>query len=112
MSERLGPVAYRVGEEHPFLGKEMAEPREFSEHTAQVIDEETARILHDAADQARTMLGKHRKQLDDLATTLAEKEELDEPEIRKILGPPAERSHVKNGQAVSATPTVSQESNT
>ena len=40
MSERLGPVAFRDGEEHPFLGKEIAEPREFSEHTAQVIDEE------------------------------------------------------------------------
>lgn len=112
MSERLGPVAYRVGEEHPFLGKEMAEPREFSEHTAQVIDEETARILHDAADQARTLLAKHRKHLDDLAITLADKEELGEPEIRKILGPPAERSHMKNGQAVSGTPTVEQESPT
>jgi cell division protease FtsH len=39
MSERLGPVAYRTSEEHPFLGKEIYEQREFSEHTAQVIDE-------------------------------------------------------------------------
>ncbi len=52
MSERLGPVAFRLGEEHPFLGKEMAEPREFSEHTAQVIDEETVRIIREAADRA------------------------------------------------------------
>jgi cell division protease FtsH len=110
MSERLGPVAYRVGEEHPFLGKEMSEAREFSEHTAQVIDEETARILHGAADQARILLGKYRAKLDELATTLAEKEVLDAPDILAILGPPAERSHVKNGQVLSGTPTIDQES--
>ena len=56
MSERLGPVAFRAGEEHPFLGKEMAEPREFSEHTAQVIDEEIVRILRDAAEMAERLL--------------------------------------------------------
>jgi cell division protease FtsH len=40
MSERLGPVAYSNGEEHPFLGREMAhEHRTFSERTAQIIDE-------------------------------------------------------------------------
>ncbi len=49
MSERLGPVAYRTSEEHPFLGKEFHEQREFSEHTAQLIDEEVSRILHAAA---------------------------------------------------------------
>ena len=43
MSERLGPVAFRTSEEHPFLGKEIDEQREFSEHTAQVIDEEVSR---------------------------------------------------------------------
>ena len=36
MSERLGPVAYRTSEEHPFLGKEIHEQREFSEHTRAV----------------------------------------------------------------------------
>src|SRR5581483_9184556 len=36
MSERLGPVSYRTSEEHPFLGREIYEQREFSEHTAQI----------------------------------------------------------------------------
>ena len=48
MSERLGPVAFRDSEDHPFLGREMAEPRRFSEHTAQVIDEEVSRLLGEA----------------------------------------------------------------
>jgi cell division protease FtsH len=98
MSERLGPVAFRTGEEHPFLGKEMAEPREFSEHTAQVIDEETARILHAASDRAQSLLSEHREQLDRLAHELANHEELSEKEIEAILGPAAPRLHDKNGK--------------
>ncbi len=63
MSDRLGPVAYRTSEEHPFLGKEFHEQREFSEHTAQLIDEEVSKILHTAADRARTMLEENRDKL-------------------------------------------------
>ena len=89
MSQRLGPVAYRNGEHHPFLGKEMAEPREYSDHTAQVIDEEVARFLTEAANQAQTVLTDHREKLDKLATTLDAQEELDEDEIEALIGPPA-----------------------
>ena len=77
MSERLGPVAFRDGEEHPFLGKEMAEPRQFSEHTAQVIDEEVVRILREASERADDMLTEHREKLDRLAA-LEQEETLDE----------------------------------
>ncbi|MBC7844354.1 MAG: ATP-dependent zinc metalloprotease FtsH, partial [Gemmatimonadaceae bacterium] len=38
MSEKIGPVAFRQGEDHPFLGKELHEAREFSEETAHTID--------------------------------------------------------------------------
>ena len=72
MSERLGPVAFRDSEDHPFLGREMAEPRRFSEHTAQVIDEEVSRLLRDAADKATAMLKQHREKLDMLAKKLEE----------------------------------------
>ncbi len=88
MSERLGPVAFRDSEDHPFLGREMAEPRRFSEHTAQVIDEEVSRILRDASDKATTMLKERREMLDMLAKKLEEAETLDEEEIEKLIGPP------------------------
>ncbi len=88
MSERLGPVAFRDAEDHPFLGREMAEPRRFSEHTAQVIDEEVSRILRDASDKATTMLNERREKLDVLAKKLEEAETLDEEEIEKLIGPP------------------------
>jgi len=98
MSERVGPVAYRTSEEHPFLGKEFHEQREFSEHTAQVIDEEVARILHTAADRARTLLSDHREQLDKMALALEEQEILDEREIEALIGPSRPRTPSRNGQ--------------
>ena len=60
MSERIGPVAYRTSEEHPFLGREIYEQREFSEHSARVIDEEVSRILHEADMRAMELLAQHR----------------------------------------------------
>jgi cell division protease FtsH len=86
MSERLGPVTFRDGEGHPFLGREMAEPRRFSEHTAQVIDEEVSRLLRDAADKAMALITEHRDKLDALAKRLEEIETLDEAEIESLIG--------------------------
>jgi cell division protease FtsH len=87
MSPRLGPVAYRTSEEHPFLGKELHSEREFSEHTAQIIDEEVAKILRNADERALRILDTYRDKLDKLAKALEEKEALDELEIAAIIGP-------------------------
>ena len=107
MSERLGPVAYRTSEEHPFLGKEIQEYREFSEETAHVIDEEVARILHDAANRANTLLSDNRDQLDKLAHALAEHEVLDDREIEAIIGPSPTRGISPNGKvAIDAASTA------
>ena len=100
MSERLGPVAYRTSEEHPFLGKEIQEYREFSEETAHVIDEEVARILHDAAERARVLLSENRDKLDKLANSLAEHEILDDREIEGLIGPSPNRGISSNGKLV------------
>ena len=105
MSERLGPVAYRTSEEHPFLGKEIHEQREFSEHTAQLIDEEVARILHNAASEATRLLTEQREQLETLARALEEQEVLDEKEIEQLLGPSVnKRRPGANGQVVDIAP--------
>jgi cell division protease FtsH len=103
MSERLGPVAYRTSEEHPFLGKEITEQREFSDHTAQVIDEEVASILHAAAERASELLATNRDKLDKMAHSLQEREILDEREIEALIGPPRNRTPSVNGQALAAT---------
>jgi cell division protease FtsH len=85
MSERLGPMSFRIGEEHVFLGKEIQEPRDFSEGTAQVIDQEVQRLLREADERAYSILERHRSDLDRLAGALLEKEELSREEIDKIL---------------------------
>ncbi len=106
MSERLGPVAYRTSEEHPFLGKEIQEYREFSEATAHVIDEEVARILHDAANRASTLLSDNRDQLDKLANALVEHEVLDVREIEALIGPSPTRGASSNGQLDAELPSA------
>jgi cell division protease FtsH len=99
MSERLGAIAFRTGEEHPFLGKEIAEPREFSEHTARVIDEEVARILNEAAERAGAMLAAARDKLDRVALALEEREVLNEKELELLIGPAVRRAP-SNGEMV------------
>jgi cell division protease FtsH len=87
MSERLGPVSYKTSDEDPFLGREIHKQRMFSEHTMELIDEEVARILHEAAETAERMLSEHRDELEKLAQSLLASEELSETEITKLIGP-------------------------
>jgi cell division protease FtsH len=96
MSEKLGPVAYSNGEEHPFLGREMAhEQRSFSERTAQTIDEEIAKILHSSADQATNILTDNREKLEKLATALLEREALDSEDMAQLIGPAVRHPRTK-----------------
>jgi cell division protease FtsH len=92
-------VSYRTSEEHPFLGREIYEQREFSEHTAQVIDDEVARIVHEAAERAKELLTTRHADLDKLSAALEKNEILDEDEIELLLGPPAYRRADGNGRA-------------
>jgi cell division protease FtsH len=86
MSDRLGPMSFRIGEEHVFLGKEIQEPRDFSEETATIIDEEVQKILREADNRAYELLERHRADLDRLVEALLQKEELVREEIEEILG--------------------------
>lgn len=84
MSEKLGPVAFRRGEEHIFLGREMTQQRDFSEHTAQIIDDEISALLKDIEHQVSALLTQNRAQLEALASALLEKETLQADEIQSI----------------------------
>jgi cell division protease FtsH len=85
MNETLGPVAFRMGEPHPFLGRELTQTKDFSEDTARRIDEEIFKIMNDCQGRATEILGQNRQQLDALAQALYEKETLMEPEILAIV---------------------------
>jgi cell division protease FtsH len=87
MSERLGPVSYKLADDDPFLGREMHQQRHFSESTMEAIDEEVARILRESSERASGLLSEQRGKLEKLTQGLLEKEELNEREITEILGP-------------------------
>lgn len=102
MSDRLGPVSYKLSDEDPFLGREIHNQRQFSEHTMEVIDEEVARILREQSARALDILTRQRDKLEALSQRLLEKEELDEQEIEAVLG---KSVHFKrNGQPLEISP--------
>ena len=85
MSEKLGPVAFRRGEEHIFLGREMAQQRDFSEHTAQLIDDEILKLVGELEKKAQEVLSEHREQLNALAEALLENEILEADQIQALV---------------------------
>jgi cell division protease FtsH len=93
MSEVIGPVAFRQAEEHPFLGKEMHEQRQFSEETARIIDQEVQRFLTKAGERASKSLVELRGKLDELTNALLEKEILGKAELEEILGARQPETH-------------------
>jgi len=85
MSDRLGAATFRQGDEHPFLGREITEPREFSEYTARLIDKEVQRTVGEQEKKAEEVLGRHLEDLDRLAAALIKHETLDRVEVDELL---------------------------
>ncbi|HEV8697492.1 MAG TPA: ATP-dependent zinc metalloprotease FtsH [Candidatus Limnocylindrales bacterium] len=85
MSEELGPVSYGVGETQPFLGRELAAPKEFAEATAARIDAAVAAYISAAHDQAKALLGRERAALDALAAELVAHETVTARRLDEIL---------------------------
>jgi cell division protease FtsH len=92
MSDVLGPIAFGQKDEPIFLGKEIARHKDYSEETARVIDSEVNEIINSRLVRAQELLAEHRDQLVLLATTLVDKETLDDAEIRELLGFPPRAS--------------------
>ena len=106
MSEKVGPVACHVTNEHPFLGRDVYEQREFSEHTAQTIDDEVTRMLNEAAERATILLSETRGKLDALAGALEQREMLDDTEVVAVIGPAVPRRLGEGGSQPDATAPV------
>ncbi|HMO13570.1 MAG TPA: ATP-dependent zinc metalloprotease FtsH [Pirellulaceae bacterium] len=87
MSEKLGPVSYKTTEDDPFLGREMAKHRLFSEHTMEVIDEEVNKILVDASQKALNLLNDRRHELELVTKKLLDEEEIDRKLLTELIGP-------------------------
>ncbi|HET9401533.1 MAG TPA: ATP-dependent zinc metalloprotease FtsH [Candidatus Acidoferrales bacterium] len=84
MSE-LGPLAFGKKEEAIFLGREIAQHRDYSEDTAIRIDGEVKKIVTTAYSRAKTTLESHRDALERIAVALLEREVLDAAEVRTLI---------------------------
>jgi cell division protease FtsH len=91
MAKDIGPVDLRESEEHPFLGREMAQPRHYSESSAELVDKAVRQILLESEERALEIIRSHREQLDRLVSELESQETLGREQIEKCLG-------VKNNQ--------------
>ncbi len=85
MSDRIGLMAVGDSEHEVFLGRELVQRREVSEHTARQVDEEVKRILDDAHARARGVLDENRELLESIAMALLDRETLDGDEIQMLL---------------------------
>jgi cell division protease FtsH len=71
--------------EHAFLGRELAQPKRYSENMAWLMDEEIRRIILEAESKAENVLSENRATLDRLTEALIKEETLDRAEIEKII---------------------------
>jgi cell division protease FtsH len=91
MSDALGPLTFGKKEEQIFLGREIAQHKDYSEDTAIRIDQEIKRIITNNYDKARSLLETHRVALDKIAEELLVREVLDAEQVRSIAqGKPLE----------------------
>ena len=85
MSDKVGPMAWN-GQQQVFLGEDlMTSGREYSDSTAQLLDEETSRILHEQEQRALELLTRHRKGLELVAEKLIEDETIDGATVSRLV---------------------------
>jgi len=85
MSEALGPLSYAQEKEQIFLGREIAQHRDYSEQTAQKIDEEIESLIGKSCDHARKILNENMDILHKLAKLLLEKETVTGSELDDLI---------------------------
>jgi cell division protease FtsH len=92
MSEELGQMVYGKKEELVFLGREISEQRDYSEHIAEKIDTAIQNIVQDAYKRAKEILTQYREELDQIAKKLLEVETLDADAFYAIFPTPVEKN--------------------
>ncbi len=85
MSDKIGPVNLGRGEEHPFLGRELAQPKRYSEDMAWLLDQEIQRLMLEAETKATDIIMQNKTALINLAEKLISEETLDKDAAAKII---------------------------
>src|SRR6266699_857145 len=81
----LGPLTFGKQEEQIFLGREIAQHRDYSEHTAVAIDDEVRKFIMQGYERAKSILTENRNALVRIAEALLERESLDATEIKMLI---------------------------
>ncbi len=84
MSEVIGLMTIGDAEHEVFLGREISQRRQVSEHTARLVDQEVKRFLDEAHDRARRVLEENQDLLERIAAALLERETLDRNQIQSL----------------------------
>ena len=112
MSDKLGMVQYGGNQEYVFLGRDMAQAKDYSEDTAQQIDDEVKRIINESYDRAEKLITEHHDRVKAIAEALIEHETLDGDQVAQIVKTGSftgQNDNGKNGDgppgAEAATPT-------
>ncbi len=95
MSEKVGPLTLSDREEQIFLGREIAQHRDYSDSTAKLIDAEVMVLIDEAESRAEKILKENLHLLEAIAQRLLEKEVLTSDEIEKIITKEKKRKHAK-----------------
>jgi len=104
---KLGPLTFGKQEEQIFLGREIAQHRDYSESTAVEIDREVKQIVMDCYDKSRNILSEHAEVLTRIAEALLEREVLDAEEISLLVKGdplPSMAARESEGEAAEAAP--------
>jgi cell division protease FtsH len=101
MSDQMGPLSFGKREEHIFLGRELAQHKDYSEQTAIDIDQEIRQVVTSCYKRAKNILTENLNSLHALARTLLERETIDGSEIEKVM-----QSITEDPGSQDATPTA------
>ena len=85
MSNALGMVQYGGDNEYVFLGRDMAQSKDYSEDTAQLIDGEVKTIINNAYDRANRLITENKDKVQAVAEALKEYETLDASQVEEIV---------------------------
>jgi cell division protease FtsH len=88
MSDDLGPLTFGHKQDTPFLGRDIARDRNYSEEVAYAIDREVRRVIDECYNRAQDILTEHRDSLERVAKRLFEQETIEAPELSKLMSAP------------------------
>ena len=85
MSDRLGPLTLGQKQHEIFLGRDIATTPDYSDQVAFEIDTEVRQLIDEAHDMALEILNEYRSKLDEIATTLIERETIEKDDVERLL---------------------------